>query len=907
MNKLKITILFIFIVYLIPFTSLAQNITGKIVDQEDNPLEYVAVAIINPTDSLLLSYANTDKFGAFELKKIPEGTVLFQAHLIGFKTYQKTIEYKNKSIALGNLKLEFENELDEVVVEAVIPISIKKDTVAYNTKAFKIRPEDSVEDLLKKLPGVEVDETGKVTAQGEDITKIYVDGKEFFSGDPAIATKNLSADAIKSIEVIDEQSEKSRVSGVNDLERKKVINLKLKDDKKVNDFGKAQGGYGTDDRFLTSLNYNRFSSKMQTSIIGKYNNVNTSGSDISEVISFNGGRGNSGNSSAGFLTTGVGGFNIGYELKKDQNLNADYFYNYSDRTSGDVFRNRTEYIGDLEIRSESHSKNENVTNANKVNFGYNDKSKKLSSFRIDGNANLSRNDGESISTLDKYNGQGELDLQSIGKSNSQNDNNSGNISFYYTKRFKEDSKRHFSTEGEFSASNSDIISNNNQLNRFNVATIPVDNTHEITKEQNKNGNSTDFELEYTEPITENHLIEINGQINHNSNDNNVFQSDIEDGDNLNPNILDYNEFYTKTSTSGRIRYKYDRERFSFSTGARLIEDHQNFGLENDVEFDRKYTNINPELSIRYNPERGEFVRFRLRNSVNLPNSSQLSPAVNNFNPLYIRQGNPDLTPSDNYSVYALYGKHNFASGFSFFTRISYNHTKNSIGNTEETDLTTGVRTSSYANLGDKDNFSSFLHFGNRLNSLGIRYRIRLSGNYNEYFTMINNEINGTQSKDGSIRLSFENNKKDNIDASIGATWRKNFTSFTSGNNANRDYFQQTYYTKFDWNVSNRFNVNTQFKYDIYTDSNFGTDQAIPIWNATLSYALTASKSLTVLVSALDILNKSIGIERNSSDNYFEEVYRDVLGNYYMLSLNYNLNGNKNPNAKPSRGHRRHSM
>ena len=246
---IKWKVLFFFVL-LISAKNQAQKITGTVIDQEKNRLEYVAVAVLNPIDSMLISYANTDKNGFFELKKIKEGKIIFQVHLIGFKTYQKTIDYKNEDIPMGNLVLEYENELDEVVVTAIVPISIKTDTIAFNTKAFKIRVEDTVEDLLKKLPGVEVDAAGKVTAQGEDITKIYVDGKEFFSGDPAIATKNLSADAIKSIEVIDEKSEKARVSGVNDAVRNKVINLILKDDKKVNDFGKVQGGYGTDDRYL---------------------------------------------------------------------------------------------------------------------------------------------------------------------------------------------------------------------------------------------------------------------------------------------------------------------------------------------------------------------------------------------------------------------------------------------------------------------------------------------------------------------------------------------------------------------------------------------------------------------------------------------------------------------------------
>lgn len=899
-------LILITILIVTPLINWSQSISGKIVDQDKNPLEFVAVAVMNPADSLLISYATTDETGAFELKQLKEGKILVQAHLIGFATYQKTIDFKNESINLGDVVLAFENELDEVIVRAVVPISIKTDTVAYNTKAFKVRVEDNVEDLLKKLPGVEVDAAGKVTAQGEEITKIYVDGKEFFSGDPAIATKNLSADAIKSIEIIDEKSEKARVSGVNDQERAKVINLKLKDDKKVNDFGKVQGGYGTDDRYLTSLNYNRFSSKLQTSIIGKYNNVNTSGSDISEIISFDTGNGRWGsqNQSGGFLTTGVGGINMGYEIKKNQNLNADYFYNYAGRTSGDVYTTRIEYIDDAEIKSDIHSRSESESNRNNVNFSYRDRSSKLRSVSIRARGGLNRNSGQTVNTLDKYNANDELDLQSIGNTHSSGDNNSGSFSLDYTKRFKEGSKRNIEFEVDFGGSNNENLSTNNQLNKFNISdpANAFDIKEETVRDQNRKQDNYNFEFEYTEPITEKHLVEIAGKVNGNNNDNDVHQVKYENDILQTPLI--FSEFYQQSDLSGRVRYKYDNDKFTLSAGARVIDQTQDFGVEAGDMFKNSYTNVNPEVNIRYNPKKGEFFRFSTRKRVILPSSTELSPVVNDFNPLFIRVGNPNLIPEDDYYAFVMYGRHDFSSGFSFFGRLSYNYTTNSIGNSEFTD-NLGIRYSSYENLGDKNNFSSYLSLGNRINSLGVRYNIRLRGNYTEYFSMINTEINETQTKSGSLSVSLENNKKEKVDASIGATWDKNYTTFTTGNNADRDYLKQTYYSKIDWNVTNKLNINSQFKYDIYSDSNFGSTEGIPIWNATVAYALTPSNNLNVMISALDILNKSIGLQRTSSDNYFEETQRDVLGNYYMLSLTYNLNGNKGPKKFGGNSNRRY--
>jgi len=912
MNASLKLIAILFFVLIIPKVNIAQ-IKGKVMDDENHPVEFAAVAVINQKDSTLVDYTSTNKNGMFDLKKVSKGKHIFQINLVGFKTYQKIIEFNGDPVNMGVLKLETDNHLDEVVINAITPITIKKDTVSYNTKAFKIRADDSVEDLLKKLPGVEVDAAGKVTAQGEEVKKVYVDGKDFFRGDPTIATKNLSADAIKSIEVIDEKSEKARVSGVNDSERNKVINLKLKDDKKVNDFGKFQGGYGTDDRYLTSLNYNRFSSKLQTSVIGKINNVNTTGSDISEIIIFNtggGGRsffgGGSGSPSSGFVTTGVGGLNLGYEFKEKQTLNADYFYNYTKNTTGDVFTKRTEFIGNKNILSEIRRKSENVTNSHAANFSYRDRSKKLSSFSIRGNANRSKNEGNSINTLDKYNGDHDLNLQSTGSTNNSRTRGSGSVNYYYTKRFNEDSKRFITTSGSFSASGSSSTNNNDQINKYNIADPDqeVIKKLNISRKKDLNRMDIDIDLAYTEPITDNHLIEVKGEVSHNSTDDDVNQSKYENGVIQNPLI--YSQYYRNTNLTGSIEYKYDKEKITISASAEILSQTQDFGIDKEANRHNQYSNFTPSIKFRYRPARGKFAYLRMSRDINLPSLNELSPVINDFNPLFITKGNPNLTPEDMYDISAFYINHNFSSGFSLFSRISYSYTKNSIVNSEFTD-SFGVRTTTYENLGDRKRFSFRSNLGNRWKKLGLRYNFKLNLGYNNYLSIINNNINETVSKDGSVGISLENNKKEKIDAMIGADWKKNYTTFTTGRNADRNYLQQTYYIKTDWNVTDRFNVNSQFKYDIYTDSNFGTDQSVPIWNASLSYSLNKKKNLTLMLSALDILNKNIGIVRNSSDNYFEETHREVLGNYYMLSLTYNLNGNKNPNSKSGsrRMHRMH--
>ncbi|NVK52474.1 MAG: TonB-dependent receptor [Flavobacteriaceae bacterium] len=900
---------FLLVILLIVTSNVvAQSITGKVIGEDKKPLEFASVAVLNATDSTLVSYASTNAKGDFKVVNITNGKRIFQINLIGYKVYQKKLDFNGKSLNYGTIVLkEKDNTLDEVVVNAVIPITIKKDTMAFNAKAFKVRVDDNVEDLLKKLPGVEVDANGKVKAQGEDVSKVYVDGKEFFSGDPSVALKNLSADAIKKIQLIDEKSDKARVTGVNDSDRKKVLNLELKDDRKVNDFGKFQGGYGTDDRFLTSLNYNRFSPKIQASIIGRYNNVNSSGSDISEIMSFGGGRGGfrisrggSGGSSSGFITTGIAGFNLGYEFKKRQDLNFDYFYNYNNSKSGNVSIKRTEFIGNNALYSESNSNSNSTTKSNKANFNYIDRSDKLKTFIIRGRLNSSNTEGNSNSSLDAYDTGNNLDVKNISASNSNNESSSGSVNIDYIKRFNAKSKRSIELEFDFSGNKSNSVSGNSATKDYTDPGKTDEST--IGKQtQDSKSNTVNFEAQYTEPLNDKHFVEFGAGLRFNNEDEFTDQSQTLNGTTNSGSTFIADLFEEKTTTYGSIDYKYNNQKTSLTIGSEFQEQSQKFGLTGVSVFNRKYTSFNPSVRFRYRPKRGSWMFFRYRKSLDLPSLNRVSPVVNNFNPLYIRQGNQSLTPENRHSFFGMYGNYNFVTGFSFMAHLSYDNTSNAIVNSETTDISTRVRTSTYVNLGDRESFSADVNFGNRLKKLGIRYNLGANLSTSNYQSVINSINNKTNSKNMSVRMSFENNKKDKLDMAIGANFNKNITSFSSSGR-DRDYLQQSYFVKSDWNVTKSFNINTQFKYDVFTDSNFGTDQSVPIWNASVSYNLLKSKALNLKLTALDILNKNVGFSRSSSDNYFQETTREVLGTYYMVSLTYTLNGNKGK-GRSNRGRR----
>ncbi|MCF8295153.1 MAG: TonB-dependent receptor, partial [Bacteroidales bacterium] len=275
------------------FTVAAQQgaIKGFIYDDKGSPLPYATTVLLNPSDSTLLYFGITNQQGLFEIKDINTGKYLLQASFLGFQSYYKelTIPVPSNNLGIIILKPKMES-LGAVNVEAErIPILIKKDTVEYNAGSFKTNPDAVAEDLLKKLPGVEVDRSGNIKAQGEDVQQVLVDGKEFFSSDPQVATKNLPADAISKVQVYDKKSDETELSGIDDGSYQKTLNIILKDGRKNAYFGDVSGGYAPSDKYQSNAKLYRFNKEYQFAALGMLNNVNRFGFSFKDYIDFNGG------------------------------------------------------------------------------------------------------------------------------------------------------------------------------------------------------------------------------------------------------------------------------------------------------------------------------------------------------------------------------------------------------------------------------------------------------------------------------------------------------------------------------------------------------------------------------------------------------------------------------------------
>jgi len=903
------TIFLIFLLSIIFQCTFSQNYTikGTVVDDTNTPLEFASVALLQPKDSVMISFAMTGSKGEFELSDSHSGIFTLQIYLIGYTPHYHTIVPNNKVIDLKKIALTPSIEqLSEVTITAVIPVQIKKDTIAFNPKAFKIHHDDTIEDLLKKLPGIELDNQGNVISQGNEVTKIYVDGKEFFSGDPSIVLKNLSADAISKVEVIDKKSDQAELTGVNDDEKKYVINLTLKKDKKSNGFGKAAIGAGLENKYFSNVNYNNFTSKTQFSIVGKYNNINITGSNIQDFLASTGGLADDSdqdeedNSNSAFekrkkslsgnLTAGVGGLNVGIELKKKEVINADYFYNFLEN-SGTSTSQRSSYSNTKKFNSTSDNDTQKTTNNHNFNFNYENKVNKNSSLFIKGNINSDNSTTNHKRYISYFNESDELsnsnDISNFQKRAKEN----GRIKINYYKKLT-DKKRNFNTGISVNTSSSTTFTDQN--NAYTRVSNQVTNKTNTLKNQSFNNDNLNFKFGYTEPLGGNHFIKLQSFFNLKRFKENTNQEKLKNGIELTPLI--YLIENKEESYNSKVSYIYNSDLLNFNIGSEIQQLHRKIMLSGDVPILHDYTYLNPSFSLRYKPKRGINYRLIYRKRVQSPSNNHSSPMINDLNPNHIRMGNPNLDPQKLDQLTFNSSIHNYKKSMSIFSKISYLHIKNAIIPSVVIDENY-VQTRSYINHGNQDRFSALFNFSKRHRPLGIRYNIRLRGAYNTSNSIIEHVLNDVKSSDYAVGLGIENNNKNLIDVKTGFNYGINSTSFSVIENLDRDYIKNHFYVKFDYDISKKLNFNSQFDYYNYKDNKFNSNQNIPFLNASVSYTFTKNNNGIIKLLFIDILDKNLDIVRKSTVNYFEETTNQILGRYFILSMTMRLKPKSNPKKK----------
>lgn len=913
----------------------AYQIDGMAFDTLNDPLVAATVLLLEKSDSTMIDFARTDLDGSFVFKKVPPGEHVVKVTYLGYIPMAVDASSTDGSdVDLGRLELtEIATELMEVVIRAAkAPMKIRGDTIEYDATTFKVPPGSSVEELLRRLPGMEVGQDGALTSEGKDVTKVTVDGKSFFGSDPKAATKNLPAQGISKIQVFDTRSEEEEITGATSEAQTKTMNLELKEDFKKGGFGKVTGGAGTATRAELKGNYNKFNEKIQFAVIGVGNNTGRNGlgwndyQDFMGSNSFNfndggdygfgGGGGRmmfrfgggddsgiessiqsvffNGRDNGGFPQNYNGGVNFNYD-HEDNVLNSLYYYNQSglERETD----SRTErFFNDFTSINESTTRNDDLSAGHRAEISFESEIDSLHEVKLNLNlAAVSRNDNE-FGTQNLYRNNA-LTTSSSYRDLLKSDAYLINGQVIFRKKFMKKGRNMGLNVSYLNTSLADD-GTLESTNQFFVNEI-VDSVSLIDQINRSVASKNQFKANalFVEPLNKKFFFQT--FYNHSTR--------IEDGDR---DVFDItNETETVNGFLSRVfenRIQLDRlgALFRYShkgVNVSLGGAYQNFLLTGVYEgkgaqqisgtIDRVYRRWIPNFSFNMSPVKNSYVSLGYSVNASEPSIQDLQPILDNRNPLFLREGNPDLVPETSHSISSYYSIAKPATSLRFSVNLNYSYMFDQIISEQTVDenLVTYTRPINYTG---GQSFNTGLNLSVPIWRNKITTRLGLNGNYNKSFALVNERLNETNSI--GYRPSVRFNVTLSEDFSVYANANFNIVNTTYNISTSQD--QRTLNNSYSVEVNAKtfagIYLNSNFNYSQFRNDRFGFNQSIPILNASVYRRFLEGDKLEARVSLYDAFNQNLNASTFASDNSVTSSITRAIGRYVMFSLTYNIRGMK---------------
>ena len=890
---------------LMPLLSEAQtkyNFTLLVTDI-DEPLIGATVIVLKKENSQMLSFGITDNNGKVDIKGVPKGIHTLQITYIGYGTFERDLnaDGDKTDIDLGKISLKQDSKIIDgiVITEEIIPIKITKDTIEYNADAFKTQPNATVEELLKRLPGVEIGDDGSIKAQGEDVRNVLVNGKEFFGNDPRMATKNLPAEAVKKVQVFDRKSQRSEFTGIDDGNEEKTINLELKPNFSAGRFGSVKAGYGTDSRFDTKLSVNQFSGNTQISLLGNFNNINQQGFEFGDFNQFSGGNMgagrnlgllNSGPTNVGDIRSSTAGLNFNHTFNKTTKLNLSYFLTYSDR-----FLDQTTLAENVIpsgfFYTDEANVSDNINWRHNINSVYEMGIDSTQRIRFTGRFSLNSGESERINSKTTSLANDILANSSDQLNNAVNDGNNINMQLEYSKKFNSKG-RNLSLDATYSNNQSDainLIDNENIF--FNPSGEIINNFRILQRQVSISGNDTyDGKLSYTEPLGNRTYLTTQVQYTNRNNDR------IKD-------FFDRDPITLIESLNDGLSNAFDNSFDFYIAGVDLRKTTDKYNLNTGVNYKTSILSgvVNGEQALTRNfafflPSFNFFLpntnlRFRYRTNVNEPSINQLQPVIDNSDPLNIFQGNPDLVPEYTHNLninYIYFDNFNFTS---FFMFLNGSYTKNAI-------ITGRFVDENFANISQpfnvayRMNVRGTISYGQPIRPLKINLRTRLNTNLGRDINLINLSEDFVNRFSQGVSFTFDNRKKDVLDLSLTLSYDYNQNNFTTNTNLNNSFNQYGLRSNANVVLGKGWTFTTDYNLTSFSQERFGDNNTISIWGANISKLFMQNK-LQLSLNVFDILNQNRGINRVALENLVSETISNSIGRYFMLTAQYNLRGFSN--------------
>ena len=878
------------------------NVTGSVVEQgSDTPIEQATVRLLNVKDSAMVRGVVSARNGSFTLKNVKKGSYLLHITFIGYDPLYQPLQITGKKNPVNVGKLELSDgaiELGEAVVIGKAPeVTVRNDTVEYNADSYKVTEGSVLEDLLKKMPGVEVDSEGKITVNGKEVKKVMVDGKEFFSDDPKVASKNLPAKMIDKLQVLDKKSDMAQMTGFDDGEEETVINLTVKPGMKQGWFGNAYGGYGSKDRYEGNAMVNRFVNNDQITFMGGANNTNNMGfSDLASTMfsGMGGGGGRRGGFGAGsgITSSGNAGLNFSKEFKPDKlTLGGNTRYSHSDNDA----RSKSDRQNILPGDSSSYDNSEAMSRTKSDNFGVDfrlewkpDTMTQLI-FRPSFSLSHSMNDNFSdATTLDN-----ERDTVNTNKSSNYSESNGYNLNASIDFSRKLNNKgRVFSAT--LSGGNSDSYSdgmNRSDIVYFNQTDALKNSIIDQRSRYDNKGFNYRAYVSWVEPIGHNNFIQATYSISQRKQEalKNVYN---QDADGI-YNVLDsaYNQSYRNNFISQRasLSFKSQRAKFNYTIGLNLDPSYsssENFVGDTTLsKITRKVVNLSPMAQFNYMFDKRTNLRIMYNGRTSQPSMTQLQPVADISDPTNITIGNPDLNPRYTNNVFIRFQQFTPEKQRAFMIMANGSYIINDIVSYTSYNQETGVKTTTYKNV--NGNYSGNVRM--MLNTPLKNKKFSINSMTMASFANSNGYINEEKNTNLNLILSERGGidfRSSYLDLGVNGNIRYNATS----NSLQKENNQNT----FNYGAGGYTTIYLPLNFKIESDVNWSTNsgygdgfkQNEVLWNASASKSFLKNNQGTLRFKIYDILQQRSNISRSVTASYIQDSEYNTLGSYFMVHFIY---------------------
>lgn len=880
---------------------MAYSIKGKILDENSEPMMQASVRVLKP-DSSLVKGVLTGENGTFVLSGLKSGNYIVETSFVGYDNQCRDVRIAKTDVNLDPIIMQAGALMlrEAEVVGVRTPVKVMQDTVEYNADAYRTQPNAVVEDLLKRLPGVEVDSEGKITANGKSVSKILVDGKEFFADDPTVASRNLPVNMVDKLQVVDRKSDLARITGVDDGEEETVINLTVKKGMNNGWFGNAEAGYGTDDRYKANFIVNRFWNGNQLTLLGNFNNVNELGFNdgmSGRFRRFGGDNGITTSQSVGM------NFNIGHE--EIFRVGGNLMYSHTDRDTRTssartyIFPDSSSYF---DSEKYSRDKGHNVRAYFRIQWNPDS----MNTFEFRPRFNFSHNDSWSNSGSLTRNGllenvtQSRNEQQSLGKSYEFG----GRL--IYNHKFRSRPGRSFSVFANYSFSDTREKSDNYSWNKFFLLGDSIDIMDQWTDNHTWNNNIS-ARVSWTEPLGNvrngNFLtFAYRFQYRWNNADKLTYDHAVDwpDGFGGDPVIdpelrfnADLSNQFRNDYMSQDIRmgFKHVSKSSSVDVGLSLVpQTSKSKNLLNDAKSipSRNVFNFAPYLRYRYKMGKSRSLNLDYMGRSSQPSMTQLQPVADMSDPLRIVIGNPDLKPSFSHNVRFRFQDFNADAQRSIMAMVDGTLNQNSIVSKTTYNDQTGGQTTTYENVGGVWNIR-----GMNMLSMPLRNRQFMFNN----FVMVNYSTavsfnNGERNRSGSLFLREQPGiswRPDNIELELRPFYSLQTVNYSLPTTSGRTVHSYGGNFSGTYNAPFGLSVGTDLEYSATSGYSQGYDSKQWMWNATLSYSFLRGRAMTLSLKAYDLLQQKSNIRRNVTANYTDDTRYNSLTRYFMLSVSYKFN------------------